>query len=152
MKEFENEYFVDYSIKPDGLVVYCSDPFWRIALDQFIKNELGFKHPVEIKLGGSVHPFGSLHVHEFNYKALWYQIRFFIDEMKLGRAAFINHELCKWYAHHGDGHAKRKELQDLVAVAMQVSSAFTRVKVEGYLGTIIEKTGNRAKVRFRQFI
>ncbi len=152
MREFENEYIVDYSVKPDGLVVCCSDPFWRSALDQFIENELEFKHPIIIRLGGSVHPFGSIHTHEFNFKALWYQIRFFLDELKLGRAVFINHELCKWYAHHGDGHTRRRAVSDLVSVAMQIANSFARVKVEGYLGIIIEKTGNRAKVRFKQFI
>src|SRR5437867_6285642 len=86
--------------KPEAIVVYCSDPRFQTAFEQFLTNELGLRKGgyIPLVIGGGAGVLG-------HPEQLPKEFKFVKDRFELYREHFptihrlvlINHQDCKYY-------------------------------------------------------
>jgi len=124
----------------EALVIHCGDPRFQKAFKRFLSEELGISNYTPIIIGGGLHSFGVQAFLPKNFKILWEQIKFFIQEGKLGQIIFINHEDCQWY-HKMKGYHPAKKLPivgrlDLRTAAERIVEDFAKVEVRSFFAAI----------------
>lgn len=86
--------------KPEAIVVYCSDPRFQLAFDQFIEKELGLPKGAFLPLiiGGGAGVLGHPEQLPKEFKFLKERFELYRDVFpSLRRVVLINHEDCRYY-------------------------------------------------------
>ena len=86
--------------KPEAIVVYCSDPRFQIAFDQFIQKELGLAKGkfMPLVVGGGAGVLGHPEQLPKEFKFLKERFELYRDIFpSLRRVVLINHEDCRYY-------------------------------------------------------
>jgi hypothetical protein len=86
--------------KPEAIVVYCSDPRFQTAFDQFIQKELGLAKGqfMPLIIGGGAGVLGHPQQLPKEFKFLKERFELYRDVFpSLRRVVLINHEDCRYY-------------------------------------------------------
>lgn len=86
--------------KPEAIVVYCSDPRFQTAFDQFIQRELGLAKGkfMPLVIGGGAGVLGHPEQLPKEFKFLKERFELYRDVFpSLRRVVLINHEDCRYY-------------------------------------------------------
>jgi hypothetical protein len=86
--------------KPEAVVVYCSDPRFQPACEQFIALDLGLAKGqyVPLVVGGGIGPFSHPEQLPKEFKFMKERFEFYRDHFpSIRRVVLINHEDCKYY-------------------------------------------------------
>jgi carbonic anhydrase len=125
---------------PETLVIYCADPRFRSAFEEFVKSELGVGHHALFSLAGGVGPFVQFDPKWDQLAPLRDQLLLFLDNNDIKELIVLNHADCKWYAKQmPDQHSKSiaaKQIADLQAFARMVRSDIADVPVRTYLAVL----------------
>jgi len=98
MSQVERKYYPFHDgVKPDAIVVHCSDPRFQDAFRLFSQEELKIEHPAPIVLPGSVSSVGVDFAMPKHLKTLKDQVEFMLRAGKEPKLVLINHEDCKAY-------------------------------------------------------
>jgi hypothetical protein len=124
----------------EAVVIYCGDPRFQKAFRDFLENELRLKNYVPIIIGGGIHPFGVRDLLPKNFKTLWEQIKFFLEDGQIPRLIVINHQDCQWYRKF-EGYAHgipifQKGIIDLHAASQYLAKEFFNIKIETYMAKL----------------
>jgi hypothetical protein len=93
-------YDADHDAKPEAIVVYCSDPRFQTAFDQFIQKELGLAKGqfMPLIIGGGAGVLGHPEQLPKEFKFLKERFELYRDVFpSLRRVVLINHEDCRYY-------------------------------------------------------
>ena len=93
-------YRADHDAKPEAIIVYCSDPRFQTAFDQFIQNELGLAKGqfMPLIIGGGAGVLGHPEQLPKEFKFLKERFELYRDVFpSLRRVVLINHEDCRYY-------------------------------------------------------
>jgi hypothetical protein len=86
--------------RPEAIVVYCSDPRFQTAFDQFIQMELGLAkgHFMPLIIGGGAGVLGHPEQLPKEFKFLKERFELYREVFpSLRRVVLINHEDCRYY-------------------------------------------------------
>ena len=133
----------------ETLVIYCADPRFRLAFQEFIGKELGIGHHTLLSLAGGVGPFVLFKPESVQAVQMVDQLRLFISNSGIKQVLVLSHSDCKWYAKlMPDRDSKKvadRQIADLQHFARMVRFEIAEVPVHTYLA-VLEKEN----VRFRK--
>ncbi len=127
---------------PEAIVIHCGDPRFQTAFRRFITEELGIASYTPVVVGGGVHAFGAQSFLPKNFKILWEQIKFALQDGKPRQIIIINHEDCTWYEKMSGYHPKfethQKGKLDLGVATRLLLKDFAGVDVRTYWASIVD--------------
>lgn len=143
-------------VKPDAVVVHCSDPRFQEAFGRFVKEEIGVVHAAPIVVPGSVSSVGLELVMPKHLKTLKDQVEMMLSMGKEPRLILINHEECKAYSKLSSLFKKAVHLQqadDLLRAAMLFKKFVTiPLHVSVYMARLDKNQPTEKKVYFEKIM
>ena len=137
--------------KSETLVIYCADPRFRSAFQEFIRIELGIGHHTLLSLAGGAGPFVLFKPESLQASQMAEQLRIFIMNNEIKEVVVLNHSDCKWYAKLlPDDDSNRIidiQIADLQRFAGRVRSDIADVPVRAFLAVL-----QGEKVCFRKVV
>ncbi len=126
--------------KSETLVIYCADPRFRSAFQEFIRIELGIGHYTLLSLAGGAGPFVLFKPESLQASQMAEQLRIFIMNNEIKEVVVLNHSDCKWYSKQMPGcelkSLTEKQIEDLRHFAIMVRSDIADVPVRAFLAVL----------------
>ena len=133
----------------ETLVIYCADPRFRLAFQDFVRTGLGISHHTLLSLAGGVGPFVLFGPESPQAAQMVEQLRIFIPNAGIRKVVVLNHTDCKWYSKlmpdYDVSRVSDRQITDLQCFARMVQLEIADVSVHTYLAVLKKET-----VRFKK--
>jgi hypothetical protein len=124
-----------------AVAIYCSDGRYNEQFDEFLHGRLGLPRYDRLTIPGGPGALAGHFAAHREEEALVDQLRFLIEAHALERVVLIAHAGCGFYLKKLMVRAdaiRAKQEEDLAHAAARVSSISTRVRVEGYIASVMD--------------
>ncbi len=122
------------------LVIYCADPRFRAAFQEFVSTDLGISQHTLLSLAGGVGPFVLFAPDSLQAGQMIDQLRLFLTGKEIKQVIGINHSGCKWYSRLMPDCDSReiidRQMADLRRFAGVVRSESVDVSIQVYLAAL----------------
>lgn len=122
------------------LVIYCADPRFRSAFQEFVRTDLGTGHYTLLSLAGGIGAFVVFAPDSVQASQMIDQLRLFLKGTDIKQVIGINHGGCKWYSKLmpdcDSSTIIERQIKDLRRFAGMVRSEVARVSVQLYLAVL----------------
>jgi hypothetical protein len=126
-----------------AVAIYCSDGRYNEQFDEFLHEKLGLPRYDRLVIpGGAACLAGHMVAHR-EEEVLAESLRFLIDHHGLERVVLIAHAGCGYYLRRlmiSEPNIRRVQEEDLAKAADKIARLSGRVKVEGYVASVIDGT------------
>jgi len=133
----------------ETLVIYCADPRFRTAFQDFIRKDLGINQHTLLSVAGGAGPFVLFEPKVAEASQLIDQLRIFVLNNVIKKVIVLSHTDCKWYAKQlpdcSLAEVTKKTVEDLRRFVRLIQSEIADLPVEPYLADIEDD-----KIRFRK--